>query len=447
VTTAAPASSVRAPAVTAVIAFALPVILVITAHAAASSDIAAFPVFLRLMVGHAAIYVLVVAAVLIGRASAPDLALILISAVLFRAIAMTVPDGILTNDAYRYVWDGRIQWAGFNPYLWVPADPQLAPLRDLAIYPEIYLKEIAVTVYPPMAQMLFALANAVADSLDGIRVLMLVSEAVIIWAVLAWLKAARMPLERIVIYAWHPIPIWEFAGHLHLDAAAIALMLLGIVAVVHRRQGLAGCVLAAAVATKYFPLVILPALWRRWDWRMPVAFIAVLIGLYLPYVAGAGLRVFGFFGGYLDNEGYASGYGFHLIWVLRDFALADPSPRLYLALVLSGLMGLALVALFRRAPDAVEPAHLIALTAAFVWATSPHYAWYFAVLIPLLCRHLSPAVFAFSIAAVLMMTPGGDAWWNTQTARYVIVFGTLPVALVCEALAPRAARMLSRGQA
>ncbi len=130
---------------------------------------------------------------------------------ILRALAMTAPAN-LTTDWLRYVWDGRIQWAGFNPYLWVPADAALAHLRDAVIYPDIYLKETAVTIYPPVAEMLFALAVRVSDGLRGIQVVMAMAEAVTIVALLTWLRADGMPRERVVIYAWHPLPIWEFSG-------------------------------------------------------------------------------------------------------------------------------------------------------------------------------------------------------------------------------------------
>ena len=61
---------------------------------------------------------------------------------------------------YRYVWDGRVQLAGINPYRYVPAADQLAFLRDAAVYPNINRAEYAHTVYPPVAQAIFALAAA-----------------------------------------------------------------------------------------------------------------------------------------------------------------------------------------------------------------------------------------------------------------------------------------------
>ncbi len=370
---------------------------------------------------HAGFYVGAVWWVLNKPARARDFALILLMALVLRAIASTAPPS-LTTDGLRYVWDGRIQWAGFNPYLWVPADQALSQLRDAAIFPNINQKETAVTIYPPVAEILFLIANAISDSLRGIQVVMTAMELVTGWAILAWLKADGLPRERVLIYAWHPIPIWEFSSMAHIDSAATALLMLTIVAVLRGRQGLAGGLLAAAVLTKYFPIVLAPALWRRWGWRMPLAFVVTVIALYIPYAAGAGRNVFGFLFSHLGNEGYGEGYGFHLVWILRDFGLWAPVANAYIATAFVLLVEIGLLALLARRADEICPEHMIMLGAAFVWLTSPHYAWYFGWLISLLARYMSPSVLAFTLLAILQNMPG-NATWATPTFFYGTIFG------------------------
>ena len=381
---------------------------------------------------HAGFYVCAVWWVLNKPTRARDFALILLVALVLRAVAVTAPPS-LTTDGLRYVWDGRIQWAGFNPYLWVPADQALAHLRDAAIFPNINQKETAVTIYPPVAQMLFLIANAISDSLRGIQVVMTAMEAVTVWAILSWLKFDGLPRERVLIYAWHPIPIWEFSSMAHIDSAATAILMLTIIAALRGRQGLAGALLAGAVLTKYFPIVLAPALWRRWGWRMPLAFIATAIVLYLPYAAGAGPKVLGFLFNHLGNEGYGEGYGFHLIWILRDFGLRAPVANAYIATAIVLLAELGLFALLARRADEIRPEHMIVLGAAFVWLTCPHYAWYFGWLIPLLARYMSPSVLAFTLLAILQNTPG-NATWATQTFFYSTIFGGGLVLMLAEVL-------------
>jgi alpha-1,6-mannosyltransferase len=180
--------------------------------------------------------------------------------------------------------------------------------------------------------------------------------------------------------------------------------------------------LAAATLTKYFPILMVPALWRRYGWRLPVAFVGTAVLLYLPYVAAAGSKVLGFLAKHLDNEGYGAGYGFHIIWVLRDFNLGTVPVKAYLATSALILAALGLIALLKREPDEIKPRHMLAIATAFVWLTSPHYAWYFAWLVPLLVLEMSPAVLMFTLLAVIQ-NGVGNATWATQTFVYSVLFG------------------------
>src|SRR5207245_218735 len=170
------------------------------------------------------------------------------------------------------LWDGRVQSAGINPYRYVPADPALASLRDEDIYPNINRAEYAPTIYPPVAQMIFLLVTRIQETATAIKLAMLGFEAVAIGAILAVLRADGLPPERVLIYAWHPLPIWEFSGAGHVDAAAIAFLCLALLAATRERPVTAGAALALATLVKPFALVIAPELWKKWDWRMPAAF-------------------------------------------------------------------------------------------------------------------------------------------------------------------------------
>lgn len=163
---------------------------------------------------------------------------------------------------------------------------------------------------------------------------------------------------------------------------------------------------------------------------MPAAFAATTVALYLPFVWTGGMAVLGFLPQHLDNEGYAAGWGFHPVWLLRDFALADPPAALYLVCALAVLMGLALWALFGRAADAVRLDALVWLGAAFVFLTSPHYPWYFAFLTALLTLVPNPAVLAMTLLAPLLylpQPPGGLTW----THLYLFVYWLPVVIALC----------------
>src|SRR6185437_3846766 len=98
-------------------------------------------------------------------------------AILLRAYVLLF-DPLLSSDVYRYVWDGRVQAAGINPYRYFPADEALAFLRDGAIFPYINRAATAVTIYPPVAQFFFLVVTRIGDSVTVMRLALLGCEAV-----------------------------------------------------------------------------------------------------------------------------------------------------------------------------------------------------------------------------------------------------------------------------
>lgn len=166
---------------------------------------------------------------------------------------------IISDDIYRYIWDGRVQAAGINPYRYIPADPALAPLRDAKIYPRINRRDYAPTIYPPMTQMIFLAIHRVTGSIVGFKACLLGFEAITIWALTRLLISFGLPRERILIYAWNPLVLWEFSGSGHIDAAMIAFIALALLARRAGRNTLTGALLGGAALIKFFPLVLLPA--------------------------------------------------------------------------------------------------------------------------------------------------------------------------------------------
>jgi len=109
---------------------------------------------------------------------------------LFRVAVLESPI-MLSSDLYRYLWDGRVQWAGISPYRYPPAAPELAPLRDEAVFPKIN-RPTKVTVYPPGAEAVFALAARIApNSIVAWRAFLLASEIVTVVLLIALLRGTR----------------------------------------------------------------------------------------------------------------------------------------------------------------------------------------------------------------------------------------------------------------
>ena len=152
-----------------------------------------------------------------GRESRSLLIIGLVFAALFRLSILFSPP-YLSDDVYRYVWDGRVQAAGINPYRYIPADQSLVDLRDVKIYPKINRRDYARTIYPPVAEAVFFATTRLSESVTWMKATMVGFEAVAIWAIIQLLASFGLARQRILIYAWHPLVVWEFAGSGHLDA-------------------------------------------------------------------------------------------------------------------------------------------------------------------------------------------------------------------------------------
>ena len=354
---------------------------------------------------------------LVGQASRA-LPSILLVAGLARVLTF-LPPPLLSTDIYRYVWDGAVQRAGINPYRYIPADPALAGLRDHgsgpeALYPNINRAETAPTIYPPFAQMLFAAAAWAWPGLWGVKAMLLLFDLVSIGALLLLLRDAGLPAERVLIYAWNPLVIWEFAGGGHIDAAATGLVALAMLAAVRGRGGWAGAVLGLAVITKLLPAALFPAFWRRWDRRVPMAALAVILAGYAVY-AGAGLKMFGYLPGYAAEERLGQDGPF----LLRLWGAFTPvpgwAPVTYAALALALLATLAAWVVRHPLPTA-RPARVLRIAGAVLLlgttvlaVLSPHYPWYWAGLALPLVFVPAPAVVWFTLAApILYLDPRHD---------------------------------------
>ncbi|MBV8916436.1 MAG: DUF2029 domain-containing protein [Acetobacteraceae bacterium] len=300
-----------------------------------------------------------------------------------RLVLLAAPP-VMSTDLYRYVWDGRVQAAGINPYRYIPADPVLASLRDAgsgpeAIYSNINRAETAPTIYPPAAQMLFAAVGLTAPTIWTVKTLILVMDCLAGLAAWRLLRAAARPDAFVLIWAWNPLVIWEFSGSGHIDAAALAASGAALVFAAHRRPAAAGAALGVAVLFKLLPAALAPAIWRWRRWRAVLAALAVIALGYACY-ASAGLKVLGYLPGYAREEQLAGGGGFLLLRLLALLVrLPGWAAGAYLTLVLIFLAAIALAVLARPGPPAdaeVIARQALLLAAALLLALSPHYPWY-----------------------------------------------------------------------
>lgn len=374
---------------------------------------------IKLALAQSALYL--VAAWAITRArltSHSTLLIVIVFAALFRLSILYKPP-FLSDDIYRYVWDGRVQAAGINPYEYVPADARLAGLRDEVIYSKINRRDFAHTIYPPLAQAIFGGTTRVSESVAWMKATMVGFEALTILALMGLLVSFGLPLQRVVIYAWHPLIVWEFAGSGHVDSAVIAFVCIALYARRRQLETATGIALGCAVLVKLFPVVLFPALYRRWGWRMPAAFALTIVIGYLPYLSVGWRGALGYLPGYAQEEGLQSGSRFLLLNVARHlFGEANVPSFVFIIFAVLTLALIAAWSLFRpEDSDASFVKRAFVLASAFILLLSPRYEWYFAWLVPFLCFVPLAPVFALTATGFMLYL----LWFEEKPNQTIVV--------------------------
>ncbi len=346
--------------------------------------LAVYPILFFLLF---ALYLLAVAVIFRKRSEPHSVGVILGFALLFR-VALLVSPPALSSDVYRYVWDGRVQTAGISPYLYAPSAQELAPLRDEEIFPHINRRDVP-TIYPPGAQMLLA-SSAVffPDSVTGLKLIMILFDIGTIFLILRVLKKTGIRTDRVVLYAWSPLVIFEVAGSGHLEAVMLPFVLLALLARMDERPLLAGTALGVATLIKLYPAVLFPALYKRRERMFPLAFGATILLGYLPYLYGAGDRVLGFLPAYFGPwEDFNVGLRY---FVTSALATLTPSPRPIAMLLVTALLSAVAVYILRQRQDEAFLWHGYLMVSAYLlFLPTSFHPWYLIWILPFLCLYPS----------------------------------------------------------
>ncbi|MEM7344452.1 MAG: hypothetical protein AAF485_09420 [Chloroflexota bacterium] len=264
------------------------------------------------------------------------------AAILFRLLLLfTVPT--LSDDVYRYIWDGYVANNGVSPYAHAIDSPELdyldVPIRALAN------NRWMASPYLPTAQWLFfSLTGILPRSPLFFQIAMVVFDLLAALLIAKLLALVKQPDYRILIYLWNPLIVVEVAHGAHVDALMAFLALLAIWLTFSPNKEkkrlyhwLAPIALALATLTKILPAFLLTVLFWRWSWRQLFLYGALVISLMLPYgfTAGWGLTgpldgtgVFGAIRIYADQWNFNSGLFYWLVnEQLADLDIDEPLDR------------------------------------------------------------------------------------------------------------------------
>lgn len=220
----------------------------------------------------------------------------------------------LSDDIYRYLWDGHNLLRGVNPYAAAPA--AMTPPADLLqVHAAINHPEY-ITIYPPAAQLVFAAGAALGGKVLGLKALLVLLDLALCALLILILQRVRLPVWRAVLYAWNPLPVLEIAGSGHVDGAGMALIMAALLLLLTRGDRrlwgtTSGVLFAAAGLVKLFPLVLAPVLFllvpsgRRLHFLAGFSSAAALLCIpFLPHLANM-LQTLGVYAENWEFAGFA----------------------------------------------------------------------------------------------------------------------------------------------
>ncbi len=355
-----------------------------------------------------------------GRWFGVELGIILLGGLILRAMLLPIPP-VLSRDSWRYLWDARVTLHGFSPYVTKPVDPAVAFLKDNVLFPNMRFRT-APTIYPPGAQAIYLLSYLLAQSnLDFLKGIFLVFDMATCLVLIVLLRRKGLDTRRVLLYAWCPLPIVEFAIQGHVDVLTLTFVLLALLAASStsmRGRILTGILIGLAALTKLYPILLLAVVvpdmmvdtqnsmmanaqngrtvihHRASSYALVAAcFLTIFIG-YLPYLILGHGQAFGYFSTYFSEQGQNAGVVQLLIdWVgtqLHQHSQWKIPVEHVVALLLMSIVLLTVFIQRLRQRMSRETATLI-IFGAILSVSSHVFPWYLPILlifVPLLLRPL-----------------------------------------------------------
>jgi Glycosyltransferase family 87 len=377
--------------------------------------------------------------------------LILLGGIAVQLTAVSAPPKN-SDDLYRYVWDGRVQAAGIDPYEYVPAARQLTGLRDeflwhphatycitqstmasnpgedLAPGCTMINRPAVPTIYPPVAEAYFLGVHYLPGGSDSSTPIQATTALVaVLTTVMLMFGLGRLGRDprMAALWSWCPTVALEAGNSAHVDVVAVAItaaaLLILATARTARRTVLGGILLGLAVATKLIPALTVPAVLRRRWITVSLAAGGAFVTVYIPHLLAVGSKVIGFMPGYLKEDGYTSGTRFGIIGLFLGGRAAIAAAALVLAVV-------ALLVLRFADPD--QPWRgAVVMTAAALAVTTPSFQWYSLLLVMLVALDGRPEWLAFAAGGYYAAEPNMGRLTVPAQYHLAVAYG-VPVLVV-----------------
>ena len=326
------------------------------------------------------------------------------------------------DDIHRYVWDGRLQRLGYNPYIVIPADPAVRALHT----PETRnLNNPSLpSPYPAGAELFFRAVTAIHESTFALKVAFVVCEWAIVLILLEVLRRSRQGAHLVLAYAWNPLLAIEVAGSGHVDILGALFVVVSAAALWRRWRATAAVALGLAVAVKFLPIVLLPLYWKRIRIRDAALAAAVVGLLYVPFVNHGGIP-FGSFGTYVR------GFRFNGPVFLMLDRVASP----HLLAGLAVLAGLVTATFLRRTAAGWSPDAFAWPMAASLLFAPVVFPWYLLWLLPFLTSASTLLILLWTVCIFPVyfqwhLRTLGLPWGPLPVWTMLVEYGCLAIAAV-----------------
>lgn len=193
-----------------------------------------------------------------------------------------------SDDYYRYVWDGKVQAHGINPYAFAPNDTALNSLHD-EILPKLVNHPEMKTIYPPLTEIIFYFSFLIGgDSFVGLKILMFIFDFLTLFGLYLIIKKQNLPLRNILLYALGPLIIFQLFIDAHADGFGLPFLIFSIYFYLDKKKIGSYIFLGLSICIKPLGLIIIPIYFiseqKLIDRLKPVIIPLLICGLfYLPY--------------------------------------------------------------------------------------------------------------------------------------------------------------------
>jgi len=349
------------------------------------------------------IYLAVVARIGKSPANVKSFGIIMLFSILFRLILLPSV-AIHESDFYRYLWDGKSFKNGINPFKYAPVEvnsaraetnheiKQLKGLRDKnPLYFERINHRGVPTIYPPVAQAVFAASSIIKeDSIFALKNIFVFFDILALVLIVLLLSHFKLNPSLAIVYGWSPLVLKEIANSGHYDSITIFLVLLSLYFLVKNKALTGSISLAAAGLAKFYPMLLLPFFIKRIKIRHLVVFALGIIGMYMPFLIWGHTgfhKVFAGLGIYSEKWAYNESL-FIVVQSALDASHLQAGSDFFLSKVVTGLIfiGILFILARRKCGDPLLLIKNVLFTLVALFLLNPvGEPWYFCWAIPFLC--------------------------------------------------------------